>query len=323
MTNNKTTKGNFHVRIYLNDIFGFAEHQDNCIYGLDYKLTLQRNSDNDVVSHPAGASDAANVALAGRVIVDDLSLYLPHYTSNTSNQKLLLGHIVSRAATELSYIERSSYMKDVTTKNNWTFELGVDGIDIPIHVIVGFTQRDQFNRKHRSNDTFYRPSVVNAQSINGSEKYPDDGINCNDAFDKYSQAYGEIVSCFRHLTKDNTLQPYITQKELITANKYPDGNPGFNLYIFDNSHHQDFSSAQPIKVRFHFRPAVPAATNPIGYALLSTNKLVSVSSEGQKQFDLISVIINFFITLSFSSLLTLSFSTRLRYKALENRKYEN
>ena len=50
ITNNKKTKGNYHVRIYLKDVFGFAEHQDNCTYGLGDKLTLQRNSDNHVLS---------------------------------------------------------------------------------------------------------------------------------------------------------------------------------------------------------------------------------------------------------------------------------
>ena len=39
-------------------------------------------------------------------------------------------------------------MEDVTAEKNWTFELGVgDGIDIPIYVIVGFMQRDQFNQQ--------------------------------------------------------------------------------------------------------------------------------------------------------------------------------
>ena len=48
LTNKKTTKGKFHVRIYLKGVFGFAEHQDNCTYGLGYKLTLQRINDNHV-----------------------------------------------------------------------------------------------------------------------------------------------------------------------------------------------------------------------------------------------------------------------------------
>ena len=40
LTNNKTQKGKYHVRIYLKDIFGFAEYQNKGTYGLGYKLTL-------------------------------------------------------------------------------------------------------------------------------------------------------------------------------------------------------------------------------------------------------------------------------------------
>ena len=109
--------------------------------------------------------------MAGRVITDNISWYVPHYTASISNNKLLLEHIVSKAPTELSYTERSSYMKDVTTENKWNFELVVgDVIDIPIYVIVGFMQRDQFNQQHRNNDTFCRRSVINAQCFIGSKK---------------------------------------------------------------------------------------------------------------------------------------------------------
>ena len=92
---------------------------------MGYNLTLRRNSDNHVLSHPAQANDPANLALAGRVVIHDISLYVSHYTPNTSNQKLMLRHNVSKTPTDFSGIRRSSYMKDVTTENNWTFELGV------------------------------------------------------------------------------------------------------------------------------------------------------------------------------------------------------
>ena len=72
----------------------------------------------------------------------------------------------------------------------------------------------------------------------------------------------------------------------MNSNKYLDGNPRSNLYVFPFRHHQDFVSVQLIKGRFDFRPAAPVATNLIGYILLLTNKLVLVSSDVQKQFDL-------------------------------------
>ena len=118
-------------------------------------------------------------------------------------------------------------MKDVTTENFWTFELGVgDGVDIPIYVIDGFMQRDQFNQQHQNIHTFYRPGVVIAQCTFVSEKFSDAGIKCNYAFDKFSQACRETVSRFRYLAKNNISQPYITQKDFIPSNNYPDGNPG-------------------------------------------------------------------------------------------------
>ena len=163
MNRNKTTKGKNHVRIYLKDVFGFAEHQDICTNGLGYKLTLQRKSDNHVISHPARANEAANLSSAGRVITEDISLYVPHYTPNISNQKLMLVHILSKTATQLSYIKRPSYMKDFTTEKKCTFDLGVGyGIEIPVYVKCRFTQRDQINQQHQ-NDKVYIPSVVNAQ----------------------------------------------------------------------------------------------------------------------------------------------------------------
>ena len=62
-------------------------------------------------------------------------------------------------------------MKDETFENNWIFELGVgNGNDVPLHVTVGYIQRDQFNQQHRNIDTFYRPSVINARCNIGSKK---------------------------------------------------------------------------------------------------------------------------------------------------------
>ena len=48
LTNNKNIKGKYHMRIYLEDIFGYVEHQEKATHGLGYKLTLTRNSDNAV-----------------------------------------------------------------------------------------------------------------------------------------------------------------------------------------------------------------------------------------------------------------------------------
>ena len=147
-------------------------------------MTLQRNSDNHILSHLAGTA-AGILVLARTVIINDLGWYTPHYTSSISNQKLKLEHIISKTATEASYTKRSSYMKDVTTDKTWSFQLGVgNGKDVPVYIVVGFMHREQCNQQHRNNDTFFRPSVVNAPANIGSEKFADAGTNCKYAIDR-------------------------------------------------------------------------------------------------------------------------------------------
>ena len=88
LTNTKESDGKYHVRIYMNDVCGCAKHQENATCGLRYKSTLQISSDIHVSSHPPGANDAANDALAVRNITDDFERYVLHYTPTLSNQKL-------------------------------------------------------------------------------------------------------------------------------------------------------------------------------------------------------------------------------------------
>ena len=94
LTNNKNIKGKYHVRIYLKDVFGFAEHQEKAIYGLGYKLTLTRNSDNAVLNK-------GDVTILSKFKTNGIEWYVPHYTSSMSQQALLSNQIVDKTPTEL------------------------------------------------------------------------------------------------------------------------------------------------------------------------------------------------------------------------------
>ena len=73
--NNKSIKGKFHIRIYLKDIFGFAGYQEKVTYGLGYKLSVTRNTDNAVLNKAAATND-------GKVKINSLDWYIPHYSPN-------------------------------------------------------------------------------------------------------------------------------------------------------------------------------------------------------------------------------------------------
>ena len=77
----------------------------------------------------------------------------------------------------------------------------------------------------------------------------------------------------------------VQEKKLknISEDVFRTSNDGNNidyiLYDFDIRYQKNFESSQPIKVEIKFDGIIPAGIN--GYALVLTNKLISVSSDGQ------------------------------------------
>ena len=276
LANNKSIKGKYHIRIYLGDIFGFAEHQEKGKYGLGYKLTLTRNTDNAVLNKDDAVGN-------GRIKINSLDWYIPHCSPNLEEYNKLMQQIRKSTPTLLHYPERSVFMKEVNTQNLWSFELGTrEGINVPIWRFVVFQQNDRQNDQIFNNDTFFRPLVTSAQCIIGTDKYPDSGILLNYNDDVYSQSYGQIKEAIKALTKNNLLQQHISERDFRSSN---DGNNiGYIIYAFDLRYRKDFESSQPIKVEFKFDGVVPIGI--YGYALVSTNRLTSISSDGQRMFDL-------------------------------------
>ena len=116
LTKNKSQKEKYHVRVYLKDVFGFDEYQPKATYGLGYKLTLARNSDNAVLNK----DNAINI---GKIKIIAIEWYVSHYTPSMQQQRILSKQILSKTPTEIEYPERSVFMKEVNTQNFWTFEL--------------------------------------------------------------------------------------------------------------------------------------------------------------------------------------------------------
>ena len=133
MTDNKRVKGRYHVRIMLRDVFGFAEHQEKATYGLGYKLTLTRNKDEGVIDKVAGIAEA-------RIKIDHIHWYVPHYIPSMAQQAIMSKQILNKTPTELRYVERSVFMKEVNNQNLWTFELGSqENMNVPIWITIMFS----------------------------------------------------------------------------------------------------------------------------------------------------------------------------------------
>ena len=77
LTNNKKIKRKYHLRIYLGDFFGFAEHQEKATFELGYKLTLTKYSDNAVLNKNNGTSE-------GKIKIKSYELYIPQKTPSVT-----------------------------------------------------------------------------------------------------------------------------------------------------------------------------------------------------------------------------------------------
>ena len=269
LTNNKTEKGTFFLKIKLTDLFGFAD-QEKVTYGLGYVVTLKRNTNNDVIIRGAGVD-------AAKVVIKDIGWYIPHFTPSLENQQIVMDQLLNKDPTELYYIERTVYRKDVNTNNNWTFDLGTSGESTPTFVIVSFQARNKIDSQTHDNATFDRLPISNAVLKIGSEKYPVDGIECDYDRDNYREAYQEIENFYRQHSQTNLLNPFIDLNKFRTK---------YNFYVFDLSKQKDHIASQPVRLEFKFSANI-TVNDYIAYALVLTPRLVSVSSDGQRHFDLL------------------------------------
>ena len=165
--------------------------------------------------------------------------------------------ITDKIPTEVRYVERSVFMKKVNTQHLWSFELGThENMNDPKWIIVGLHQSDRQDSQNLANDTFCRLPITSAQCIISTEKYPDSAILLNYDVDDFNQGYGLIKKAFKALTKDEILEPYISEHDFRTSNN--GNNIGYSLYVFDIRYQKNFESAQPIKVEFNFSGNVDA-----------------------------------------------------------------
>ena len=132
-----------------------------------------------------------------------------------------------------------------------------------------------------NNHTFCRLPVTSGQCKYGTEKHPDAAMLLNYDDDFYSLGYVQIKETFRALTGDDIFQPDISDN-VFRSSIASVVDIGFILQIFDIGYQEVFRATHSIKVEFIFGGVVPKDIN--GYASVSTNKMVTASSDGQETF---------------------------------------
>ena len=72
-----------------------------------------------------------------------------------------MNQFTDKIPSKLRYVEGSVFVKEVNTRNLWSYELGTqEGVNVPIWIIVGFQQSDRQHAQNLNSDTFHRLPVT-------------------------------------------------------------------------------------------------------------------------------------------------------------------
>ena len=109
------------------------------------------------------------------------------------------------------------------------------------------------------------------------EFYPADRMNINNGIKNYNEAIKEI---------DNFNKDYNGLPHKLKAYIYHTTfKSNYRIYVFNSRYQSDYIGPQPIELNFKFSAAV---ADVIFHALLTSRKVVSVNSDGNKMVDIIS-----------------------------------
>ena len=272
LLNNTPEKGTLFVRIPLKDIFGYVYHQDKITYGLGYILKLRTADHANAIFR--------TIADVAKLTINDISLYVSHYTPSVENQTLVTNVVLNKEPITMGYVERKVFTKQVNTNSSWNFELGVEaGMQLPIYVIVGFQSADRLGpAQTQNNGVFDQLPIIEAYCKIGSVKYPDESINLDYLRNDYDDGYNEVLKFFREYVGEQTVTPYIT---------FQDFKEKYNLYLFDLRNQRDHIASQQVTATFKFVAGDDVvAENYTAFALVLTNRVINITSDGSRQFDI-------------------------------------
>ena len=182
--------------------------------------------------------------------------------------------------TDYSFTGRSVSHKQVNSNIIWSMEIGTETkTDIPIYEIVGFQTADRACADQLQNIAIFdRLDIIEASCHIGSVRYPEHEYQVDFDRNKYNEPYNGIYRFYKEYIRSEG-RPSISFKDFKEL---------YNLWVFDLRAQKDNPSAQPISVKFKFRVDFDAkANNYQALALVLTQKIISVSSDGQRQFDII------------------------------------
>ena len=216
-------RGHMYMMVKMRDLFGFVNDLEKIIYGLGFKLILNRNNnDRDLYRNNANLGAVGN---DGNIEIRDISWCVTSIDPSNDNRIFVQTGLSKKNNVDFSYYERKTFYKNVPNASNFLFDLGMEsGMERPQYITVGF-ENNNVNEQTHDASTFDVMNVTECYCKIGSEFYPEDRMNINYGTNNYNEAFKEIVI----FNKDynglpHNIKPYINHRTF---------KKNYRIYVFD------------------------------------------------------------------------------------------
>ena len=273
--NGNSNKGKFNFKIPLKYFFGFCEDYRKTIYGMQQRLTLTRNGDNDAILRRNAAVGGGAVA-NGKVNLTKISWFMPHVIPSDA-YRLQLDKIIERKEKiPVGYRMLQCDNIPVPQGAPFTWRLGVKSSpDIPRFIIVCF-------QTGKNNDQTVNPAIFNHCDVRNiyvtlnAKRYPDIDYENNFKINKFSRIYGDAAAFRKKFYNMDELVSNHNINPVDYKNLYP-------LFVFDVTKQSEKlkTSVSDIHIKASFNGNNPPA-GTIAYAVIISDRLFHFVSDGSK-----------------------------------------
>ena len=263
-----TPNGEFSFAVSLSHIFGFCEDYDKVVYGMKHMLTLVRTSDDDAIFRAVHTS-----AAAGKVVLDNVSWYMPRVFPSDS-QKLMLYKIIENKPTlNVGFRMRQCDTITVSESTSFTWRLSVRSApERPRHVIIAL-QTDKGNDQEKNAAIFDHCGVKNMHVILNSDRYPTDDYNASFTTQNISRFYKDAADFISAYSGVYNTQCNISPDDYTTL---------FPIFVFDVSKQSERlkTGIVDVTVKMEFSAAVAAKTQ--AYAVVLCDRIIKFQGDGSR-----------------------------------------
>ena len=266
--------GTFSFRIPLKHIFGFCEDYDKIVYGLKHNLTLTRNNNDDAI-YRNNNDTAGNAMVDGRVILTEISWFMPHVTPADQYKMELYKIIERKEKIPVGYRMLQCDSASVPQAKSFSWRLSVKSSpEVPRFIIIGF-QTNKINNQQQNPSVFDNVDITNIYAMLNSTRYPTVDYNIDFAKNMFSRVYGDAAE-FR--TKFYNMDELISNPNITPA----DYKTMYPLFLFDVSKQSERLkySTTDIQIKIDFRNNAPADTQV--YGVIISDRLINFQSDGNK-----------------------------------------